>query len=117
MYAIRSYYVSREKLAYIVDSTAAPVAGLAVISTWIGVEIGFFNDQIDYLRPVATNGYDFFFQILPVITSYSIHYTKLYEVASRVSAIFTRPSRDGEMNRPRFLAACMRVPLPAVRAW
>ncbi|TNF27698.1 MAG: Na+/H+ antiporter NhaC family protein [Deltaproteobacteria bacterium] len=60
-----SHRISREKLAYIVDSTAAPVAGLAVISTWIGVEIGFFNDQIDYLRPVATNGYDFFFQILP----------------------------------------------------
>src|SRR5690606_26658141 len=31
-----SHRVSREKLAYIVDSTAAPVAGLAVISTWIG---------------------------------------------------------------------------------
>lgn len=60
-----SHRISREKLAYIVDSTAAPVAGLAVISTWIGVEIGFFQDQIDYLRPVATNGYDFFFQILP----------------------------------------------------
>ncbi|MEZ4273518.1 MAG: hypothetical protein R3C68_19405 [Myxococcota bacterium] len=28
--------LSREKLAYIVDSTAAPVAGLALVSTWIG---------------------------------------------------------------------------------
>jgi len=60
-----SHRISREKLAYLVDSTAAPVAGLAVISTWIGVEIGFFNDQLDYLQGVATNGYDFFFQILP----------------------------------------------------
>jgi Na+/H+ antiporter NhaC len=32
--------ISREKLAYIVDSTAAPVAGLFIISTWIGTEIG-----------------------------------------------------------------------------
>jgi Na+/H+ antiporter NhaC len=31
--------ISREKLAYIVDSTAAPVAGLALISTWVAVEI------------------------------------------------------------------------------
>ncbi len=31
--------ISREKLAYIVDSTAAPVAVLAVITTWIGFEI------------------------------------------------------------------------------
>lgn len=33
------FRVSREKLAYIVDSTAAPVAGL-FLSTWIGYEVG-----------------------------------------------------------------------------
>jgi Na+/H+ antiporter NhaC len=32
--------VSREKLAYIVDSTAAPVASVMPISTWIGFEVG-----------------------------------------------------------------------------
>ena len=32
--------VSREKLSYIVDSTAAPVATIAVISTWVGYEMG-----------------------------------------------------------------------------
>ena len=31
--------ISREKLAYLVDSTAAPIAGIAVISTWIGFEV------------------------------------------------------------------------------
>ena len=31
--------VSREKLAYLVDSTAAPVAALVPISTWVGYEI------------------------------------------------------------------------------
>ncbi len=31
--------ISREKLAYIVDSTAAPLAVTAVITTWIGFEI------------------------------------------------------------------------------
>ena len=36
--------ISREKLAYLVDSTAAPVAGLAVISTWVAGEIGFIQD-------------------------------------------------------------------------
>src|SRR5690606_16338733 len=30
--------ISREKLAYIVDSTAAPMAAIAVISTWVGLE-------------------------------------------------------------------------------
>ncbi len=32
--------VSREKLAYIVDSTAAPMASIALVSTWIGFELG-----------------------------------------------------------------------------
>ena len=36
--------VSRAKLAYIVDSTAAPVAGLALLSTWVGYEIGLASD-------------------------------------------------------------------------
>lgn len=31
--------ISREKLAYLVDSTAAPVAGLALVSTWVAVEL------------------------------------------------------------------------------
>lgn len=32
--------VSREKLAFLVDSTAAPVAGIALISSWIAAEVG-----------------------------------------------------------------------------
>ncbi len=38
------FRVSREKLAYIVDSTSAPVASLAVVSTWIGYEIALIAD-------------------------------------------------------------------------
>ncbi len=38
--------ISREKLAYIVDSTAAPVAGLAVVSTWIAGELSYINDGL-----------------------------------------------------------------------
>lgn len=40
------FRVSRVKLAYIVDSTAAPVASLAVISTWVGFEVGLLQDQL-----------------------------------------------------------------------
>ncbi|QDU94234.1 Na+/H+ antiporter NhaC family protein [Lignipirellula cremea] len=38
--------ISREKLAYLVDSTAAPVAGLALVSTWVAGEIGFVADGL-----------------------------------------------------------------------
>jgi Na+/H+ antiporter NhaC len=38
--------VSREKLAYLVDSTAAPVAALVPVSTWVGYEISLISDGI-----------------------------------------------------------------------
>lgn len=34
---------SREKFAFILDSTAAPIAGIALISTWIGTEISYIR--------------------------------------------------------------------------
>lgn len=60
--------ISREKLAYIVDSTAAPIAGIAFISTWIGIEIKYFQDTLPSLgtfSQVTTGGYAFFFEVLP----------------------------------------------------
>jgi len=38
--------ISREKLAYIVDSTAAPVAAIAFVSTWVGYEISLIGDAL-----------------------------------------------------------------------
>jgi Na+/H+ antiporter NhaC len=38
--------ISREKLAYIVDSVAAPIAVLAPISTWVGFEISRIQDSL-----------------------------------------------------------------------
>lgn len=43
------FKISREKLAYIVDSTAAPVAAVAFITTWIGAELGYIDDGISSL--------------------------------------------------------------------
>lgn len=38
--------ISREKLSYIVDSTAAPIASLAVVSTWIGYEVSVLGEAM-----------------------------------------------------------------------
>ncbi len=50
--------ISRAKLAYIVDSTAAPVSSIALIGTWVGAEIGYIKDGLKQLtdRPVFLNG-------------------------------------------------------------
>ncbi|MBU0764959.1 MAG: Na+/H+ antiporter NhaC family protein, partial [Bacteroidetes bacterium] len=38
--------ISREKLSYIVDSTAAPVTAIAFVTTWIGAELGYIDSAI-----------------------------------------------------------------------
>src|SRR5690606_29113979 len=56
--------VSREKLAYIVDSTAAPVAGLALVSTWVGYEVGLF-DALSLELDMGSSGFEIFLAVLP----------------------------------------------------
>lgn len=63
------FRMSREKLAYIVDSTSAPVAGVAIVSTWIGYEVGLFDDLLGVLVGVPDipgSGYQLFFELLPM---------------------------------------------------
>lgn len=38
--------ISREKLAFLVDSTAAPVACVAVVSTWVGYQVSVLGDAL-----------------------------------------------------------------------
>src|SRR6056297_3957068 len=47
--------ISREKLAYIVDSTAAPLAVSAVITTWIGFEITQIQSSLSSLAETTTD--------------------------------------------------------------
>ena len=46
--------ISRAKLAYIVDSTAAPVSSIALVGTWVGAEVGYIGDGLNYLKEQAT---------------------------------------------------------------
>ena len=57
------FRVSREKLAFIVDATSAPVSGLAVISTWIVYEVGLLGQISDKLG-IDKSGYSMFFDAL-----------------------------------------------------
>lgn len=49
------FKISREKLAYIVDSTAAPVSAVAFITTWIGAELGYIDGGIKLLENFDTS--------------------------------------------------------------
>lgn len=55
--------VSREKLAYIVDSTSAPVVAVAFVTTWIGAELSYIQDGINTIG-LDTSAYSVFFHSL-----------------------------------------------------
>ena len=56
--------ISREKLAFIVDATAAPVAGIAIISTWIGLEVSLIEDAFQAIGK-DVRGFGIFLQTVP----------------------------------------------------
>ena len=58
------YGVSRAKLAYIVDSTAAPVASLTLVSTWVGYEVGLLDQALATVGREG-QGFELFLTALP----------------------------------------------------
>ena len=56
--------ISREKLSYLVDSTAAPVTSIAIISTWVGFEIGLMQEAFESVGMDA-NVYLVFIETIP----------------------------------------------------
>lgn len=56
--------ISREKLAFLTDATAAPVASMAFISTWIAYELGLLKDAFEMIG-VEANAYGVFLQSIP----------------------------------------------------
>ncbi|MFO7723607.1 MAG: Na+/H+ antiporter NhaC family protein [Bacteroidales bacterium] len=74
--------ISREKLSYVVDSTAAPVTAIAFITTWIGAELSYIKNAVDAINEVAPQAisespYSIFFQSLaysfyPILTLFFV---------------------------------------------
>lgn len=57
--------ISREKLAYIVDSTAAPIACLALVTTWIGYEVGLIGTAVAQIEGFDESAYGIFLNSIP----------------------------------------------------
>ena len=45
--------ISREKLSYLVDSTAAPITSIAFVTTWIGAELGYIQKGMDAISSMG----------------------------------------------------------------
>ena len=57
--------ISRQKLAYIVDSTSAPVATVAIITTWIGFQVGIISDALLNIEGFGLSAYGLFLNSIP----------------------------------------------------
>ena len=57
--------ISRERLAFIIDATAAPIAGLAIVSTWIGLEVGLINDAFTNGLGIEVDAFGVFLETIP----------------------------------------------------
>jgi Na+/H+ antiporter NhaC len=58
------FRISREKLSFIVDTTAAPISSLFFVSTWIGFEIGLIGEAMKTLN-IPTDAYAIFLNSIP----------------------------------------------------
>ncbi|MEZ0374134.1 MAG: Na+/H+ antiporter NhaC family protein [Candidatus Sericytochromatia bacterium] len=64
--ATDQHKISREKLAYLVDTTAAPVATLAIVSTWIGYQLGLITDSLAQISGEHIGAFQAFMAALPL---------------------------------------------------
>lgn len=103
---------SRAKLAYLVDSTAAPVAGLALISTWVAVEISYIQEGLSaagvssdvsaftiFLQTIAYRYYAIFALVLVAIIAWSGRDFGPMLVAEREAAGNGEPGSKGEAEQ------------------
>jgi len=102
--------ISREKLAYIVDSTAAPVVCIALITTWIGYEVSLIDQALQGIDELAgVQAYAVFLQSIPysfypilaVIFVLTVAATgrdmgPMYEAELRARAGQVEPNRNGD---------------------
>lgn len=59
------FKISREKFAFIIDSTAAPVAGIAIISTWIGLEVSLIKNAYASIDIDNISAFGIFVETIP----------------------------------------------------
>lgn len=57
--------ISRAKLAYVVDTCAAPLATVMLVSTWVGFQVGLIGDATDQLEGYEIAAYGAFLNALP----------------------------------------------------
>ncbi|QGJ69072.1 Sodium:proton antiporter [Planctomycetales bacterium 10988] len=89
--------ISREKLAFLVDSTSAPVAGLAIISTWIAGEVSYLEKGFEQVGMEA-NAYEIFIATIPYrfYVLYCLLFVGIIAISGRDFGAMLRAEKDAQ---------------------
>ncbi|MGL5576396.1 MAG: Na+/H+ antiporter NhaC family protein [Sarcina sp.] len=102
--------ISREKLAFIIDATAAPIAGLAIISTWIGLEVGLIGDAFSsigqsvdafgiFLQTILFRFYNILILAFVVISAFTLReFGPMYKAEMRARKGQVVKSRNSKLS-------------------
>lgn len=117
--------ISREKLAYIVDSTAAPISSIAPLSTWVAMEIGLImacwpgvNAMEVFMKSIPYRFYSLFALALVFITILSQKdFGPMHKAEKRARDGQLYDSKSSPMNteeqlNPKILGHIMYVMIP-----
>lgn len=106
--------ISREKLAYIVDSTAAPIASIAFVTTWIGAELSYIQNGINtigleqspynvFINSLAYSFYPIFALIFILLLTYQgKDFGPMLKAEKRARKGIINPDEADENNAKQF---------------
>lgn len=92
--------ISRAKLAYLVDSTSAPVAGLAPISTWVVTEISFVAAGLALISATDVSAFALFMATLPYRFYAILALVMVFAIAISDRDFGPMRFADGKINPP-----------------
>lgn len=104
--------VSREKLTYLVHTTAGIVSGVAVMTTWVGYEIGLITDsfgdmgyEVNGFLLVLQNIPYMFYNLLAIVFSFLVAYMMrdfgpMYRAEKRARTTGKLFADDAQINLP-----------------
>lgn len=112
----KRHHVSREKLAYLIDSTAAPVCVIAPISSWAAAVAGFCavgeNGLALFCQAIPFNFYAFFsiiFIVLIVLSNKDFSVMRKYNLKAQTNEI--QPDDVGEVADAKMEATSTGISL------
>jgi Na+/H+ antiporter NhaC len=94
--------ISRQKLAYIVDSTAAPITAIAFITTWIGAELSYIASGTEVLG-IEETAFSIFLKSLqysfyPVVSIFFVLFIIVQKRDFGPMFHYERKARGGEIT-------------------